>query len=115
MAKIESTTQCLPSKMSEESVYGRSNEIALVLDHVENKEIAVVLITGGPGFGKTTVARLATQKLKEDVQTVLFCSLQGKKTFDEVAAQMIVSWLKNWSKQISRQPTVLVLDNADGL
>ena len=24
-------------------------------------------------------------------------------------------WLKNWSKQISRQPTVLVLDNADGI
>ena len=129
MAKIESTTQCLPSKMSEESVYGRSNEIALVLDHVENKEVAVVLITGGPGFGKTTVARMAAQKLKEDVQTVLFCSLQGKKTFDEVATEMIVScreepgqlpdsleyWLKNWSKQISRQPTVLVLDNADGI
>ena len=129
MAKIESTTQCLPSKMSEESVYGRSHEIALVLDHVENKGVAVVLITGGPGFGKTTVARMAAQKLKEDVQTLLFCSLQGKKTFDEVATEMIVScrkepgqlpdsleyWLKNWSKQISRQPTVLVLDNADGI
>ena len=67
MAKLESTTPCLPSKMSEESVYGRSNEIVLVLDHVENDGIAVVLITGGPGFGKTTVARMAAQKLKEDV------------------------------------------------
>ena len=119
----------LPDQMSEESVYGRSNEIALVKDKVENEGIAVVLITGGPGFGKTTVARMAAQKLKENGQTVLFCSLQGKKTFDEVATEMILScrkepgqlpdsleyWLKNWSKQISRQPTVLVLDNADGI
>ena len=119
----------LPDQMSEESVYGRSNEIARVKDNVENDGVAVVLITGGPGFGKTTVARMAAQKLNEDGQTVLFCSLQGKKTFEEVATEMILScrkepgqlpgsleyWLKNWSKQISRQPTVLVLDNADGI
>ena len=122
-------SSCLPDQMSEESVYGRSNEIALIKDNVETEGVAVVLITGGPGFGKTTVARMAAQKLKEDGQTVLFCSLQGKKTFDEVATEMILScrkepgqlpdsleyWLKNWSKQISRQPTVLVLDNADGI
>ena len=119
----------LPDQMSEESVYGRSNEIALVKDKVENEGIAVVLITGGPGFGKTTVARMAAQKLKENGRTVLFCSLQGKKTFDEVATEMILScrkmpgklpdnlayWLKNWGKQVSGQPTVLVLDNADGI
>lgn len=40
-------------------MYGRSNEIALVLDNVENEGVAVVLITGGPGFGKPTVARMA--------------------------------------------------------
>ena len=124
-------SSCLPDQMSEESVYGSSNEIALVKDNVENDGVAVVLITGGPGFGKTTVARMAAQKIKEDGQTVLFCSLQGKKTFDEVATEMILScrkmpgklpdnlayWLKNWGKQISGQPavTVLVLDNADGI
>ena len=122
-------SSCLPDQMSEESVYGRSNEIALVKDNVEKDGVAVVLITGGPGFGKTTVARMAAQKLKENGQTVLFCSLQGKKTFDEVATEMILScrmmpgklpdnlayWLKNWGKQISSQPTVLILDNADGI
>ena len=126
---IYERSSSLPDRMSQESVYGRSNEIALVKDNVENEGVAVVLITGGPGFGKTTVARMAAQKLKEDGQTVLFCSLQGKKTFDEVATEMILScrkepgqlpdsleyWLKNWSKQISRQLTVLVLDNADGI
>ena len=126
---IYELSSCLPDQMSEESVYGRSNQIALVKDNVENEGIAVVLITGGPGFGKTTVARMAAQKLKENGQTVLFCSLQGKKTFDEVATEMILScrmmpgklpdnlayWLKNWGKQISGQPTVLILDNADGI
>ena len=126
---IYELSSCLPDQKSEESVRGRSNEIALVKDNVENEEIAVVLITGGPGFGKTTVARMAAQKLKKSGQTVLFCSLQGKKTFDEVATEMILScrkmpgklpdnleyWLKNWGKQISGQPTVLVLDNADGI
>ena len=126
---IYELSSCLPDQMSEESVYGRSNEIALVKDNVENEGVAVVLITGGPGFGKTTVARMAAQKLKKSGQTVLFCSLQGKKTFDEVATEVILScrkepgqlpdsleyWLKNWSKQISCQPTVLVLDNADGI
>ena len=128
---IYELSSCLPDQRSEESVYGRSNEIALVKDDVENERVAVVLITGGPGFGKTTVARMAAQKLKEDGQTVLFCSLQGKNTFDEVATEIILScrkmpgklpdnlayWLKNWGKQISGQPTVtvLVLDNADGI
>ena len=126
---ISEPSSCLPDQRSEESVYGRSNEIALVKDNVENEGIAVVLITGGAGFGKTTVARVAAQKLKDNGQTVLFCSLQGKKTFDEVATEMILScrimpgklpnkpayWLKNWSRQISGQPIVLVLDNADGI
>ena len=126
---IYELSSCLPDQISEESVYGRSNEVALVKDNVENDGVAVVLITGGPGFGKTTVARMAAQKLKEEGQTVLFCSHQGKKTFDEVATEMILCcrkepgqlpdsleyWLKNWSKQISRQLTVLVLDNADGI
>ena len=128
---IYELSSCLPDQISEKSVYGRSNEIVLVKDHVENEGIAAVLITGGPGFGKTTVAKMAAQKLKESGQTVLFCSLQGKETFDEVATEMILSchempgklpdnlayWLKNWGKQISGQPSVavLVLDNADGI
>ena len=126
---IYERSSSLPDQRSEESVYGRFNEIALVKDNVKNEGVAVVLITGGPGFGKTTVARMAAQKLKEDGQTVLFCSLHGKKTFEEVATEMILScrvmpgklpdnlayWLKNWGKQISGQPTVLVLDNADGI
>ena len=122
-------SSCLPVQMIEESVYGRSEKISQVKEHVKSRMVAVVLITGGPGIGKTTVAKMSAQKLKEDGQTVLFCSLLRKETFHEVATEMIHScrrmpgqlpenleyWLKNWSKQIRGQFTVLVLDNADGI
>ena len=65
--------------MSEESVYGRCNEVAPVKDNVENEGVAVVLITGGPGFGKTNVARMAAQKLKENGQTVCFAVFKKRK------------------------------------
>ncbi|XP_015759970.1 PREDICTED: uncharacterized protein LOC107339224 [Acropora digitifera] len=122
-------SSCLPDQMPVGSVYGRAEEISLVKDYVQSRTVPVVMITGGPGFGKTTVAKKSAQKLKEDGQTVLFCSLLRKKTFNEVAIEMIHScrkmpgqlpenleyWLKNWSKQIRGQFTVLVLDNADGI
>ena len=111
--------------MSKGSVYGRSKEIAFVKDNVKSGTVAVVLITGGPGFGKTTVARETAHELR---QTVLFCSLQRKEAFDEAATEMIHScrempgqlpenleyWLKNWSARIKSRVT-FVLDNADGI
>ena len=92
--------------------------------------MSVVVITGGPGFGKTTVAKAVAHELAkpENKQTVLFCSLLSKETFNEVATEMIHScrkiytqlprnpeqWLKDWSKQVQTQVT-FVLDNADGV
>ena len=122
-------SSCLPDQMPEGSVYGRSEEISLVKDYVQSRTVAVAMITGGPGFGKTIVAKKSAEKLKEYGQTVLFCSLLRKKTLNEVAIEMIHScrkmakqlpgnleyWRKNWSKQTRGQFTVLVLDNADGI
>ncbi|XP_068678904.1 nephrocystin-3-like isoform X1 [Montipora foliosa] len=120
-------SSCLPDEVLE--VFGRSKEIDEVKQYLRSKTDAVVLITGGPGFGKTTVARETAHKLsKENGHTVLFCSLLKKTTFLEVATEMIHScgtivgqlpenpeyWLKNWSKQIQSQ-VVFVLDNADSL
>ena len=120
-------SSCLPDEVPE--VFGRSKEINEVKQYLESGTNAVVLITGGPGFGKTTVARETAHKLsKENGHTVLFCSLLKKTTFLEAATEMIHScgtivgqlpenpeyWLKNWSKQIQSQ-VVFVLDNADSL
>ncbi|XP_068747828.1 nephrocystin-3-like [Montipora capricornis] len=119
-------SNCLPDKVP--GVVGRSKEIDEVKQYIQGGKDAVVLITGGPGFGKTTVARETAHKLKENGSTVLFCSLLKKATFLEAATEMIHScgkmvgqlpenpeyWLKNWSKQIQSQ-VVFVLDNADSL
>ena len=101
-----------------------------VKEYVQTGTISVVVITGGPGFGKTTVAKAVAHELAkpENRKTVLFCSLLSKKSFGEVVTEMILScgkiytqvpenpdqWLKDWSKQVQAQVT-LVLDNADGV
>ena len=121
---------CLPDEMPEDCMFGRTQEIKQVKDFVQSGTVAVVLITGGPGFGKTTVAKKVAQELNQsdNERTVLFCSLVTKKTFSEVATEMIhlcdrihthlpenpEQWLKDWSKQITTQVT-FVLDNADGV
>ena len=117
---------CLPDKIPEECIFGRTREIQQVKEIVQSGAVAVVLKTGGPGYGKTTVANEVAHELAspENERTVLFCSLLGKRNINEVATEMIhycdrfqthvpenpEQWLKNWSKQIQTQVT-FVLDN----
>ena len=119
---------CLPDKMPKNRMFGRTREIKEVKEFVQSGTVAVVLITGGPGFGKTTVAKEVAYKLanSENERTVFFCRLRTKRNVSEVATEMIDScdrihthvpenparWLKEWSKQITTQVT-FVLDNAD--
>ena len=123
-------SSCLPDKIPEALMFGRAQEIQQVTEIVQSRTVHVVLITGGPGFGKITVANEVAHELAkpENSRTVLFCSLLTKKTFNEVATEMIHSigkiqtqlsenpekWIKDWSKQVQTQVT-FVLDNADGV
>ena len=120
---------CLPDKLPGERMFGRTQEINEVKDFVQSGNAAVVVITGGPGFGKTTVAKEVAHKLawnSGNERAVFFCRLRTKRNVSEVAIEMIDScdrihthvpenparWLKEWSKQIETQVT-FVLDNAD--
>ena len=131
IGKVSELSSCLPDDLSEEHVIGRGDQIQDIKEKVESGTAPVILITGGPGFGKTTVAkRVACELAKpENERTVLFCSLSSKTTFNETTMEMINScrkvvntqvpenpgqWLKDWSKQIQEQVT-FVLDNADGV
>ena len=121
---------CLPDKIPTELMFGRAQEVKKVIEIVQIESVPVALITGGPGFGKTTVANEVSHELAKrgNERIVLFCSLLTKKTFNEVTTEMIHSsgtiqtqlpvnpeqWLKDWSKQILTQVT-FVLDNADGV
>ena len=123
----EEVLNSLPDEVLE--VFGRSEEIEQVIKTIQTERVAAVVITGGPGFGKSTVAKKVAHRLAADQYyktKVLFCSLRAKTTVNDVATAMILScnknhsqppdnpqhWLLNWSKQQTENVT-FVLDNAD--
>ena len=111
----------LPDEVA--GVFGRDKQIKEVIEVIRQE--ASVVITGGPGFGKTTVAIKAAYKLvQEHGRRVLFCDLTSKKTSRDVETLMLLTcsnhnspdnpqhWLFNWSKELKSSVT-FVLDNAD--
>ena len=121
-------SNCLPDEVRD--VFGRSQEIQQVVEAVQSGTISIAVITGGPGFGKTTVANKVAHELakSEDCRSVLCCSLASKTTLEDIATTMILAcskshsqppenpqhWLLNWSKQLMEKVT-FVLDNADDI
>lgn len=85
---------CLPDKVKD--FFGRSKEIQQVTQPIVNRQVGTVVITGGPGFGKTTVANKVGHELAANSENVvLFCSLRSKATVNDVATSMILSCSKN--------------------
>ena len=121
-------SSCLPDEVRD--VFGRSQEIQQVVEAVQSGAISIAVITGGPGFGKTTVANKVAHELakSEDCRSVLCCSLASKITLKDIATTMILTcskshsqppenpqhWLLNWSKQLM-QKVIFVLDSADDI
>ena len=126
--KFIGVPSCLPDELSEELMFGRLQEIQQVTEAIQSGSVCVVWITGGPGFGKTTVASKAAHELNrlERERVILFCSLRCTKRFYDAAILMTLTcsknqthlpekpkqWLLNWSKQQVLKVT-FVLDNAD--
>ena len=113
----------LPDEVT--SVFGRDEQIKEVTEAIQSGREAAVVITGGPGVGKTTVAIKAAYKLvQEHGKSVMFCDLTSIKTLRDVETLMLLAcsshtspdnpqhWLFNWSKELKSSVT-FVLDNAD--
>ena len=113
----------LPDEVT--SVFGRDEQIKEVIEVIQSGREAAVVITGGPGFGKTTVAIKAAYKLvQEHGKSVMFCDLTSIKTLRDVETLMLLAcsshtspdnpqhWLFNWSKELKSSVT-FVLDNVD--
>lgn len=68
---------CLPDEIPD--VFGRSEEIRQVTEAIQFQRVATVVITGGPGFGKTTVANKVAHELVANhhcKNTVLYCPIR---------------------------------------
>ena len=117
---ISSLCNFLPDRVPEKLMFGREEEIKKVKEIVHTGTVPVILITGGPGFGKATVAKEVPHELAnpDNERTVIFCRLRKKKKVSEVAIEMLDSqcdgihthvpknpaqWLKEWSKPIKSQ------------
>ncbi|XP_022786823.1 uncharacterized protein LOC111326986 [Stylophora pistillata] len=117
---------CLPDEAQD--VFGRSEEIQRAVGFVQSGTVSIVALTGGPGFGKTTVANKVAHELakRKNSRTVLYCSLTFQSSLNDIFTKMILAcskslsqptehpkhWLLNWSKQQSGKVT-LILDSAD--
>ena len=121
--RVSEPDSYLPDEVT--SVFGRDEQIKEVTEAIQSGREAAVVITGGPGVGKTTVAIKAAYKLvQERGRRVLFCDLTSKKTSRDVETLMLLTcinhvspdnpqnWLFSWSKQLTSTVT-FVLDNAD--
>ena len=122
-------TSNLSDCLTDENVIGRSKELKEITAAIGTESVAAVLVTGGPGIGKTAVAMEVRHKLESngnEERPVFFCSLRSKAAIAEVATSMILScstnlsqppehpkhWLQNWSKQQQKKVS-FILDNAD--
>ena len=122
-------TSNLSDCLTDENVIGRSKELKEITAAIGTERVAAVLVTGGPGIGKTAVVMEVHRKLvsnRKEERKVLFCSLRSKEAIDEVATSMILScranlsqppehWqcsLRNWSSD-QKKKVCFILDNAD--
>ena len=122
-------TSNLSDCLTDENVIGRSKELKEITAAIGTESVAAVLVTGGPGIGKTAVVMEVHRKLvsnRKEERKVLFCSLRSKEAIDEVATSMILScranlsqppehWqcsLRNWSSD-QKKKVCFILDNAD--
>ena len=118
-------TSCLPDRLV--NFTSRVAEIENVITSLLKKEIAVVSLHGGPGFGKTAIAIEVSHKLSEDHDIpVVFSQLTTATNEDKMVRQLcldigvnlegedpmssLILWLRNIDTKV-----IFVMDDIDNL
>jgi len=110
------------------NVHGHEKELAEIVDNlITDREVAVILVSGTAGIGKTTVATLATYRLRDAGKNVRFCDLLGACASEDEMVRAILfdcdschqqtnikpkHVLLQWCRRLQSE-TIVVLDNVE--
>jgi hypothetical protein len=118
--KQGSLKNCLPD--CQEKVFGREAEIEHVVGLIQQDKMPCVVLTGGPGFGKTAVAINLAHKLKAS-KVIIFVSLRDIHSIKDICSALLarvgqypkekeLEELVQWARSLNDE-VVLILDNAE--
>jgi tetratricopeptide (TPR) repeat protein len=80
-------TSCLQEKLP--MFIAREDEIQTIIFFLQNKEIGIVSLHGGPGFGKSALAVEVSHRLRDDHNTrVIFSDISTASTIKEVILRL---------------------------
>ncbi len=110
------------------NIHGHEKELAEIVDALTyDGNVAVVLVSGAAGIGKTTVAIQASYQLKDKRKDVRFCDLRGACANEDEMVRTILNDCDSGHQQTNSKPkhillqwcrrleseSILVLDNAE--
>lgn len=111
-----------------QNIHGHEKELTEIVDALTSDgNVAVVLVSGAAGIGKTTVAIQASYRLKDGRKEVRFCDLRGACANEDEMVRTILNDCDSGHQQTNSKPkhvllqwcrrlefeTILVLDNAE--
>ena len=109
-----------------QSFTGREVECDNILQYITKEKVKVVAITGGPGFGKSSLSIVAGYKLADLAKQVWHISLSDVDSIDSFILRVMATFtnknlkiadktqLYSWLLSVKYE-TVLILDNVDRL